>query len=93
MKDEEQPEQLERVSVRIGKSVLSFCESRVGQEFHADELRDFVMATCAPIAPASPDRVLRDLRKRGELDYEIVNRRQSKYRVLSVGPVEPGKLF
>lgn len=90
MSDEEQPAQLERVSVRIGKSVVAFCETRVGQEFHADELRDYVLSQCAPIAPASPDRVLRDLRKKGELDYEVVNRRQSKYRVIRVGA---GRLF
>ena len=78
---EPQPEQLERVSERIGSAIVGFCRSRVGQTFHADELRQNVTACVGAVAPESANRVLRDLRKRGAVAYEVVNRAKSLYRV------------
>ena len=34
-------------------------------------------------APASCDRILRDMRKQGELDYRVINRRESTYQFLN----------
>jgi hypothetical protein len=80
MRDEEQGENLERVNQRIGESVLEFHDSwGYDRPFHADDLRNFVIGH-AQVAPASADRILRDLRQRGLLDYKIVNRRQSLYQ-------------
>ena len=81
---ESQGEHLDRVRSRIGRSVLEFCRERLGETFHAQELRDRVAFDTGIVAPASADRVLRDLRQRGYVDYEVVSRRESKYRVLSV---------
>lgn len=83
---EEQEQQLARVTGALGRAILSFARSRkaTGQvEFHADELREWVAARC-PAAPASADRVLRDLRRAGLLDYAVENRRASLYRLLRV---------
>lgn len=82
----EQEQQLARVTGALGRAILSFARSRqaTGQvEFHADELREWVAARC-PAAPASADRVLRDLRRAGLVAYEVTNRHQSLYRLLRV---------
>jgi hypothetical protein len=80
-----QGEHLERVRSRIGWVVIEFCEE--GRYFHAQDLRDFVVERLK-VAPASPDRILRDLRQRGLLNYEVIDRRASYYHVLPVGPQE-----
>ena len=36
------------------------------------------------VAPGSADRVLRDLRKRRKLNYKVLSRRESRYRVIPV---------
>ena len=76
-------ENLSRVRAGIGSAVLEFCRARVGKEFHADELRRFV-ASKHPTAPASADRILRDLRRSGDLDYTVTSRRASTYLVSRV---------
>lgn len=77
----EQAEQLERVSVRIGAAIVAFCKSRVGKEFHADDLRAHVEASCGKTAPGSSDRILRDLRQRQVVAYRVVSRKHSRYLV------------
>ncbi|MCC6409465.1 MAG: hypothetical protein IT453_20065 [Planctomycetes bacterium] len=64
----------------IATSVREFCDAHVGHEFHAQELRDYV-ARVHPTAPASADRILRDLRQRGDVRYVLVSRSKSLYRV------------
>lgn len=76
-------ENLERVRNAIGAHVLAFCRARIGREFHAQELRDYV-ARVHPTAPASADRILRDLRSRGLVAYVLVSRSKSLYRVESI---------
>lgn len=71
---------LERVRRAIATSVREFCDAHVGHEFHAQELRDYV-ARVHPTAPASADRILRDLRQRGDVRYVLVSRSRSLYRV------------
>jgi hypothetical protein len=86
----EQDENLDRVRRKIAGSVLAFrdkwgCE----RPFHCDDLRDFVTADIH-VAPASPDRILRDLRQRGRLDYVVINRRESLYLFCDKqDPVQP----
>lgn len=79
---EEQREELDRVRSRIGFAVLCFC--REHRSFHADDLRRWVIETAGIAAPASADRVLRDLRQRGKLNYIVTSRRASQYVVLFV---------
>lgn len=79
---EEQEENRERVSSRIGAAILSFC--LVNRQFHAEDLRKFVTRETGISAPASADRILRDLRQRGVIEYRVLNRRESLYEVITV---------
>lgn len=78
-----QQEQLSRVRERIQNLVISFIKNvGTGNQFHADQLREWVSDRVA-VAPGSADRILRDLRQRGYLNYSILNRKKSLYRVES----------
>lgn len=77
---------LQRVTDNIGDVVYEFCRRHVGWHFHATELRGFVQTRCTGIAPESPGRILRELRKQGRVQYELVSRRGSLYRVVAVRP-------
>lgn len=86
---------LEKVSERIGHAVMSFYYDRLRQrafQFHADELRDWVIARVSVAAPASADRILRDMRQKGQLDYVVVSRSDSLYefrRIVKLVKVVP----
>jgi hypothetical protein len=77
--DFEQAENLERVRSRIGRAIVAFCRER--KRFHADELRAAVAEATGIAAPASADRILRDLRQRGVINYRVINRHESLYEV------------
>ena len=74
-------EHLDAVGARIGSTIIEFCFRRCGQQFHADDLREYVTRTAGQVAPGSADRVLRDLRQRGAIDYIVLNRAASLYLV------------
>jgi hypothetical protein len=78
---------LDAVVSRIGSAILDFCSERVGQEFYADDLRRFVIHKVGLCAPGSADRVLRDLRQRGAINYVCVSRSKSLYFLHSANPV------
>ena len=80
----QQTENLQRVGQKIGAAIMTFYEADPDAAFHADDLRDSVRDQCGKVAPASSDRVLRDLRKKGEINYEVTNRRKSLYQFLPV---------
>jgi len=77
---------LERVTSRIGTAIVEFCAARVGQTFHADELRAAVTRACGQTAPGSSDRILRQLRLTNRIQYVVLSRRDSLYRVDGVTP-------
>jgi hypothetical protein len=79
-----QGENLDRVSSRIGTALVEFCRAHRGETFHADDMRRHVTRTVGAVAPASADRILRDLRQRGVVDYVVVSRSGSLYLVNSV---------
>jgi len=76
----EQEENLARVRSRIAVSVVRFLLRH--QIFHAEDLHAAVERDTGRAAPASADRVLRDLRARHVIDYRVINRKQSLYEVL-----------
>jgi hypothetical protein len=77
-----QAAQIQRVRGSTAWAISEFFTGlQTGQEFHADDLRRYV-AERVTVAPASPDRVMRDMRKRGEIDYTVVSRSDSRYRKL-----------
>jgi len=77
---------LRRVGGAIGRDVLAFCrQPRIagGRVFSITELAAWVQAR-SHRAPDSAGRILRLLRQRGVLDYAVVSRPASLYRVLWV---------
>ena len=88
----EQTENLGRVRDSIAPHIIRFIRERSGQEFRGCELQQYVAYHCSGfVAPGSPDRILRDLRKRGVVDYELLSRSRSLYRAVPLG--EQGSLF
>lgn len=85
--DPEQKPNITRVNVAIAAAVKTFCRdilsSCVPPTFFMSELTQSV-TLAHTVAPDSPGRILRDLRKRGEVDYKIVSRAMSLYEVVSV---------
>ncbi len=83
-------EDIARVSDAIAQHVTAFLTARLHQEFHVSELHSYCAEhTKGYIAPGSPDRILRSLRQKGKVNYEVVSRSQSLYRAI---PLE-GQLF
>jgi hypothetical protein len=74
------PHELQRVEQSIQAIVLAFCRERLFDTFHMEDLYAYVTKRTA-IAPDSAGRVLRDLRKRERVGYDLVNRRESEYVV------------
>jgi hypothetical protein len=80
---DEQAGNIRRVKGRIGDLVLGFCEGRLAAgrpEFRMAELQAHV-ADVTRAAPASPDRILRLLRREGRIYYEVIDRAGSLYRL------------
>lgn len=88
---DEQAENLERVSLKIARHVLQFCADCLAQEtvrFHASDLCKFVIDQMPNIAPDSPSRILRDLRRKQQIDYKVISRKDSLYEVIFVDAME-----
>jgi hypothetical protein len=90
---EVQAAHLERVTSKLSAAILLFCKQRIAAcrpEFHMEDIRGFLTTEAVEFAPASPDRVLRQLRKLRAVDYVVVNRAESLYRITEVraGKVE-----
>jgi uncharacterized membrane protein YvbJ len=84
----EQAAQLERVTKAIKNAILAFFAERVEtgeSKFYADDLRMYVETHLEdhPVAPGSPDRVMRHLRQHGELNYRVLSRPSSLYEVIA----------
>jgi hypothetical protein len=90
MHDESQGEHLRRVRQKIGRIVITYWEASVSDPypfFHAQDLRLHVQAKIGiAIAPASPDRILRDLRQKRLINYKVLDRRNSLYQALPLPP-------
>ena len=72
---------LQRVADNIGARVLKFARSRAGKEFYSSELLTYVRLRFPLIAPDSPGRILRQLRSAGKVEYHVLSRNMSRYRV------------
>ena len=71
----------ERVGQRIGKVIESLLNGG-WTEFHLAELDRAVWSRVGDIAPGSVSRIMRDLRQKGRINYELVSRSKSLYRAL-----------
>jgi DNA-binding PadR family transcriptional regulator len=68
-------------------AILTFCRGRMStgaSRFHAEDLRRYLSYYCINFAPGSPDRVLRNLRAKGLVSYELIDRRNSYYELKGV---------
>lgn len=82
----EQQANLVRVSDNIAGLVADFCRGLFSEgraEFHMADLTTFVNERSL-IAPDSAGRILRNLRKKRIINYTIVSRSQSLYRLTGV---------
>lgn len=80
----EQEQHLRRVAGKIGPAVMRFLRLHgVGATFHAADLHGYVGPS---VAPASADRILREMRRQGSVDYLVENRRASLYRITELAP-------
>lgn len=84
--DPQQIIELRRVILSLEEAICAFAHMTRKREFKADELRSYVTRRVLGSAPASPDRVLRALRAKGLLDYEVVSRHGSIYRFTKLPP-------
>jgi hypothetical protein len=79
--------ELARCEGKIAQTVLAFCRARltpgIRPEFHAQDLSDFVLRLCGG-SPESPMRVMRALRRSGQVQVVNVDRSASLYRVEGV---------
>ena len=71
---------LDRVSEKIAIYVVDFCGQQ--EDFLMSQLLTYVRSKVSNLAPDSPGRILRDLRQKGVLDYRVVDRKNSHYRVM-----------
>ena len=76
-----QPRELARCKAVIAPLILKFFSLRAeGEQFHMADLTRFVNSHVT-IAPDSAGRILRDMRQAGELNYQVVDRRNSLYQI------------
>ena len=76
-----QQQELNRVKNNIGDLVEAFVKDRWASgktRFYIKELHAYIAAR-TEIAPASPDRILRQLRRDGKINYVVTDRRASCY--------------
>lgn len=84
------PHERQRVAANIGAVVLAFCIERLrqGGQFHMAELNAYVQKHHES-APASADRILRQLRAEGKVAYEVLNRSESLYQLKKTTETPP----
>lgn len=83
-------QELERVSLNLNQAIINFWKQRLlknettieGNRFTATELRQFVQVQNFGTAPSSADRIMRSLKNKGVINYEVVNRSKSLYVAL-----------
>lgn len=84
--DDDDPSERGRVYGKIAPLIMAYYNAHVGKAFHAEDLRQYVLLFApGDVAPSSPDRILRELRLEGKLNYVVINRRSSLYLFVPVG--------
>jgi len=79
-----QTAEINRVKKKIGDLILEFYHERIliGQcGFQMNELENYIN-TQTPITAGSAGRILRNLRQCGRIDYEVVKRSESLYKLV-----------
>jgi hypothetical protein len=84
------------VRASVAQAIQLFYDNRIAGNmpfFRADDLRIFVEAAIGKAAPASADRILRDMRAGRKLDYEVTNRAKSLYKFLPLTAEKGGEVL
>lgn len=81
--DDAQADNIKRVSERISGYVLAFCRWRreTRPVFYMQELTEYVHDRDRGAAPDSAGRILRNLRQKGLVSYQVLSRAESLYVV------------
>jgi hypothetical protein len=77
--------ELKAVGARISEAIQLFYDNRMkfnSPFFHADDLRVFVETVVGKSAPGSADRILREMRRDNKVNYSVVDRAKSLYKLL-----------
>jgi hypothetical protein len=83
---------LDRVTAKIGPTIKEFFVAKqVGEQFTAFDVCNYCLDHgTKKLAPASADRVMRGMRQRDEVNYDVVERSNSLYEIKertgAVGP-------
>lgn len=96
MADTDSKADRERVARKITWAIIDFMRRRLASgrlNFKADDLRRYAIGAVGAqmVAPGSPDRIMRQLRQGGTVDYVLVSRSKSLYRVVFVKPEKAAK--
>lgn len=74
----------------MGRDIIDFCKWKMTEKdnmLSMRELEQYIMSRHPSIAPGSTSRQLRYMRQKGIVDYDVVNKRESKYFIKSVTDV------
>lgn len=83
--DKKRKDNLERVRSRLENALLTFFHTiGPGTEFRASDLVEAMKFCSIACAPDSPGRIMRLLKRDGEIDYKVVSRKDSLYKLLAV---------
>jgi hypothetical protein len=75
-----------RVAGEVSREVLAFCRGRLAlglDEWRMSDLTEYVRERVM-CAPDSAGRILRQLAQQGALEYQLVSRAESRYRIVTV---------
>lgn len=76
---------IKRVGLNLNQVIVEFWKQKlnsVSARFTATELRQYVQKHNFGTAPASADRILRNLRAAKKVNYAVVNRSKSLYEMI-----------
>lgn len=80
--DYAQAQELDRVAEKMGPIIIDWFNSKgVGYEFTLHEITLWVMQQMV-CSPTSPYRVMADLRKKNQVNYVVLSRKESLYRTI-----------
>jgi len=83
---------LNRTTNAIGPAIMEFYEKNPNVKFYACELLAIVLDKCGPRSPETPNRVLRSLRQRGFLNYEVLDYQKSLFQFLPLESIQSKQL-
>ena len=82
--DREQARQIDRVEKKIADIILEFYHERIlimQYDFHANDLAEYMNRQIPNTTFDSASRILRLLRQKRKIDYDVVSRKDSHYRL------------